>query len=213
MSKELLVWFTFQVYNILPMLKHFTLLSFLSVVLLNACSQNPGFSSETRSVAEGFSLYERGSFSFEYPSDWKLEEQYQGTGGPASGMKIELYNFPSEVLECPSEKIRIVFDGAYWYDTEFLLGPSFEDMVKSNELYAGMEPELGKWSGELVETTIGGKKAFQVDDLGLETGCSSKDYIVDTREGHYMTIDVSAGDADGNDKLVKQILDSVVFEK
>ena len=78
----------------------------------------------------------------------------------------------------------------------------------------GQESTLGKWSGALVETKIGGHDAYQVDDLGWEVGCEGKDYIVETdSDGHTMTIEVSAGTAAVNESLVQDMLDSIEFKQ
>ncbi len=178
-------------------------------LLLIACNK----AGEKMPVQEGWEIYENDLYSLHYPSDWEMDEEQQGTGGPATGIRTDFYNISVDSPACPDEMIHVAIDTAYWYDTDFLIGPSFKTMVKSEWAYAGMEPQLGKWSGELVKTTIGGKDAYQVDSLGWETGCDSKDYVVSTMDDHYMTIEVSAGLAEVNQDLIKQVLESIHFKK
>ncbi len=156
--------------------------------------------------------YENSLYSIEYPSAWELKEERVGTGGPSTGRRTDFYNLSVDSPACPDEMIYLSIETGGWWDAGFL--NDFDSMVKSEGFYAGMEPQLGKWSGELVKTTIGGNDAYQVDSLGWEVGCKSKDYIVETdNDGSFMTIEISAGEAAGNEELVKQILDSIVFKK
>lgn len=178
-------------------------------LLLVACTK----AGEKIPLKEGWKIYENSLYSLNYPSNWNLDEEQQGTGGPATGIRTDLSYNSVDSPACPDEMIFISLNTAYWYDTEFFFGPSFSAMVKSDWAYAGMEPELGKWSGELVKTTIGGKEAYQVESLGWETGCDSKDYVVSTTDGHYMTIEVSAGLDAENDDLIEQVLDSISFKE
>lgn len=156
--------------------------------------------------------YENSLYSIEYPSSWEFLEEQSGTGGPATGIRTDFYNFSVDSPSCPDDVIHIAIQTGGWWDATFF--NDFDKMVRSDYMYAGSDPQLGKWSGELVETNIGGYDAYQVDSLGWEVGCTSKDYIVETNsEGHYMTIEISAGNDPSNEDVINQILNSLQFKK
>lgn len=183
-----------------------------SALLLTACAQEPAEVPSGKMMApDSLGFYENGRYSINYPSSWETKEEQHGTGGPATGIRTDFYNLAVDSPACPDEMIYIAIDTGNWWDAGFF--NDFDDMVKSDEMYAGMDSTLGKWSGELIKTEIGGKDAYQVDSLGWEVGCDTKDYIVETDpSGHYMTIEVSAGTAAINEEIVSQILESIVIK-
>ncbi len=184
-----------------------------TAILLIACTQTVEETpSEKMPAQDNMETYENSLYSIEYPSTWEIKEEQMGTGGPATGIRTDFYNLSVDSPACPDEMIYIAIDTGGWWDAGFL--NDFDDMVKSDGMYAGEDAQLGKWSGELVKTTIGGNEAYQVDSLGWEVGCDTKDYIVETDpDGHYMTIEVSAGTAAVNEEVVQQALDSIQFKK
>lgn len=186
----------------------------LCAAFLTACSQTPAeVPSEKMAAPDGLGLYENDLYSVRYPSGWTVKEEISGTGGPSTGIKTGIYNLSADIPACPDEMIQVSIVTGYWWDAG--LFNDFDDMVKSEENYNGMDRTLGKWSGELIKTTIGGKDAYQVDHLGWEVACEGKDYIVETdsSDGHYMTIQISAGEAAINDEIVSDILSSIEFKK
>jgi len=185
---------------------------FLSLtLLLTACSVPEETPSEKMPAQEDLETYENSLYSIQYPSAWEIKEDQHGTGGPATGIRTDFYNLSVDIPACPSEMIHIAIDTGGWWDAGFL--NDFDAMVKSEGMYAGPDATLGKWSGDLVKTTVGGKDAYQVDHLGWEVACEGKDYIVETDpDGHYMTIEVSAGTAAVNADLIQQVLDSIEFK-
>lgn len=179
-----------------------------ATLLFAACSS----AGEKMPVQEGLEVYENSLYSLQYPSEWKVDEEQQGTGGPATGIRTDLSYLAVDSPACPDEMISVSIETGGWWDAGFF--SDFDSMIKSDAMYNGMDATLGKWSGDLVKMKIGGKSAYQVDSLGWEVACDSKDYIVETdSSGRYMTIQVSAGAAAGNDDLVQQVLDSIQFKK
>jgi len=184
-----------------------------TTILLASCTQTiENTPSEEISAQDDLETYENSLYSIQYPSSLEIKEEQHGTGGPATGIRTDFYNLSVDSPSCPDEMIYIAIDTGGWWDAG--LFNDFDAMVKSDEMYAGMDLQLGKWSGELVKTSIGGNDAYQVDSLGWEVGCDTKDYIVETdSDGHYMTIEVSAGTATVNDEVVSDMLDSIQFKK
>lgn len=184
-----------------------------ALLALTACGQStPAEPSEKMTAPDDLGTYENDLYSIHYPSSWTVDEEREGTGGPATGLRTDFYNLSVDVPACPAEMVHVSIMTSGWWDAG--LFNDFDDMVHSDAMYNGPDSTLGKWSGDLVKTEIGGKDAYQVDDLGWEVGCAGKDYIVETdTDGHYMTIEVSAGTAAVNDSLVQDMLDSLEFKK
>ncbi len=182
-------------------------------LFLTACTQTVEETPiEKMQAQDGLITYENSLYSIQYPSSWEVQEERQGTGGPATGIRTDFSNLSVDLPACPDEMIHVAIVTAGWWDAGFF--NDFDDLVRSDGMYAGMDSTLGKWSGKLVKTSIGGKDAYQVDHLGWEVACEGKDYIVETDSGgHYMTIEVSAGAAAVNGELVQKMLDSIQFKK
>ncbi len=142
------------------------------------------------------------------PRGWtKKTALFEGPKGEEWELRISNYvDYPQT---CHGDLVEISILGPREKPTD----QTFYNFVHDPLFYSGDRfVEGGKWSGDLTALKVGGKEAFQVDNLGWERPCSGADYLVELDEKTFMLIEVSVGANASAQQQVQDILNTLVFQ-